>query len=275
MNGMLLQLGSEGITLKKEKKKGTVAGKDLKELLELLQGMQDLEKTLFRKGIPFEKYLAAIDGKKGNPVYLVRVLEDASETFLYSDEELKNFTAKFKPKTAPKKEEAPKEKETKEKDSKEKKPKEKEEEEAETGQPAALPYELVEIFEAKEFEKAQKRLAKYDFDLTDFLGKEGELFELTAGSKESKVKSLTAVLEKVKETAKDGMSIQRYKGLGEMNPEQLWETTMNPATRTVLRVTLEDVIEADEMFTVLMGDQVEPRRQFIERHAKAVRNLDV
>ena len=83
---------------------------------------------------------------------------------------------------------------------------------------------------------------------------------------------LEKLLEKI---GKDGVSLQRYKGLGEMNPTQLWDTTMNPSNRMLLRVTFEDAVEADKIFTILMGDQVEPRREFIKKYAKEVVNLDV
>lgn len=83
------------------------------------------------------------------------------------------------------------------------------------------------------------------------------------------------VLNHIFEIGKKGLNIQRYKGLGEMNPGQLWDTTMNPESRSLLQVTLEDLVLADEIFTILMGDQVEPRKEFIQKHALEVRNLDI
>jgi len=98
---------------------------------------------------------------------------------------------------------------------------------------------------------------------------------LKAGESSQEIVGLSQLVEEIFTSGKKGMEIQRYKGLGEMNPQQLWETTMNPESRTLLQVRLEDAIKPDEIFTVLMGDQVEPRRDFIQRNALSVTNLDI
>ena len=101
------------------------------------------------------------------------------------------------------------------------------------------------------------------------------LFKLSKGKQSQYVYNEERLEKALAELGKDNITLQRYKGLGEMNPDQLWETTMNPENRTLIKVTLEDAIEADRIFTILMGDQVEPRRAFIQAHAKEVVNLDV
>ena len=84
-----------------------------------------------------------------------------------------------------------------------------------------------------------------------------------------------AILDEIEESAKKGADIQRYKGLGEMNPDQLWETTMNPENRRLLKISIEDMQKASDIFELFMGDEVEPRRDYIQAHAKDVKHLDV
>ena len=105
------------------------------------------------------------------------------------------------------------------------------------------------------------------------------MYELIEGEGEKQqikpLFSIAEILDSIKEVSQHGLEIKRFKGLGEMNPKQLFETTMDPTTRKLLKVDLTDAVEAEEMFTKLMGDEVEPRRQFIEDNALNVRNLDV
>jgi len=134
-------------------------------------------------------------------------------------------------------------------------------------------YKLVELFEARDIEKILITLEEEDIQLSSF---EDKVFHIEDnGNKTDEASSLLDLYETIKTRGKKGLSIWRYKGLGEMNPSQLWETTMDPETRRLKKVMLEDVAQAEEIFTVLMGDAVEPRREFIEKYAKEVKNLDI
>jgi DNA gyrase subunit B len=125
-----------------------------------------------------------------------------------------------------------------------------------------------EFFESAEYQ----RIAELARTLADLMG-EGAY--VTRAREREELRTFKQAMLWLFDQARKGQSIQRYKGLGEMNPEQLWETTINPQTRRLMQVRIEDAVAADEIFTTLMGDQVEPRREFIEKNALAVANLDI
>jgi DNA gyrase subunit B len=125
-----------------------------------------------------------------------------------------------------------------------------------------------EFFESAEYQ----RIADLARTLAGLIG---EGAHVTRGNERAEIGSFKEAMRWLFEQAKKGQTIQRYKGLGEMNPEQLWETTINPQTRRLLQVKIDDAVAADDIFTTLMGDQVEPRREFIEKNALSVTNLDI
>lgn len=137
--------------------------------------------------------------------------------------------------------------------------------------------DYVEIYESHEIHQLGEQLLKSGISLKDYAGEGKEKFLLTNEEDNEEIKcfNLKQVLDEVRKIATKGMNVQRYKGLGEMNPEQLWESTMDPQKRSLIRVALEDMVEADRIFTILMGDQAEPRRDFIQANAHEVKNLDV
>jgi len=248
MNTTLIDQGAEGVEVTRVKDKYKFNDKKLKEVLETLLQLRGMTAAITRRGVRFAEFLTFKHQKtKKLPIFRVKV--EGEYTYLYDDDERAALTKKLQKKA---------------------------------GKDAEL--EITEFFEARSLNKLNQALAKLKIDIANYdpqpeTGKKKSarkpLFKVKAEKDSKELFSLKELLDFILARGKRHITIQRYKGLGEMNPSQLWETTMDPEQRIMQKVTVEDAVEADAMFTVLMGDQVEPRRKFIEKHAPEVKVLDI
>jgi DNA gyrase subunit B len=253
-------------------------GAKLKEFIKNLADISSINPKLQRRGVSFREYVNLREGKE-MPLYEVLTLEGPK--YIYTEEALEQELDKLN--TA-------KEKLKKEESTKTPMAEASNEENLTDGidqvEAELPPYTRVkDIGELRLAENYIKILEKNDIDLHRVFaldhkekknqGPKDPIFTLTIGEEKFTASDISEIVEMIIKAGRKGCTIQRYKGLGEMNPEQLWQTTMNPENRTILQVKLEDAARADQIFTTLMGDQVEPRRKFIQKHAQEVRNLDI
>ncbi len=264
MDDYLLELGTKDVVIHRDGK-----ALDEKGATDLIQTILDVElfiNSLERKAIPFREFLDAKNEKKEFPRYVVDVMdksEIARAKLVYSEEELAQLAKSFE-----------EEQKAKHEATLSAMPPEEVTEEMRKLRLKSLPY--MELYNEEVFKLLQSKLKVFGFELEQYLVVDGKLFDVTE-DKETKHEfyTLKELMDFLRVHGRKGVEIQRYKGLGEMNADQLWETTMNPDKRTLVQVKLPDVIAADHMFTILMGEEVPPRRAFIESHALAVKNLDI
>jgi DNA gyrase subunit B len=244
----------EGLKFARLTGKQSYTGAQFRDILNATVDLQRIVDIMSKRGVMFADYIKKYDKKtKKMPLYVVKV--EGNTHYVYDDKELAKATEK--------------------------------DEDA----------QYTEIFERDDLANIEKKLNKLGLSAADFFKDDADETPAT-GAKATKTTtrktpvlkprfviedekdkhelfSLQDVLEFVRVQAQKGVHIQRYKGLGEMNPQQLWDTTMDPEHRTILKVTLEDEVEAEGIFSILMGDEVAPRREFIETFAHEVKELDV
>jgi DNA gyrase subunit B len=280
MRQTLTSLGTEGTALVVRDADSGVETRrlvkdELKRVVEILGRLEELVTVVQRRGIDFADFLSRRDSAGRLPLY--RVVVEGAESFFYSGEEREAFLRQQKLWV------------------------EDEETPVVSGEPVVTPVasngdakpkddgfqrlqKNHELHEVKDLEKVFAQLEGYGLNIDDyFLTQEESVsgeklatkYALVSEDKTINVPGVAQVLPEIHALAKQGMEIKRFKGLGEMNSEELWETTLDPSKRVLMRVTLQETAEAERMFSVLMGEDVERRRQFIEEHALEVKNLDV
>ncbi len=257
MKRLLLESGLDGAVL--ETSGGQrIEGEQLRRLCQVLGAMEEPLLTLEKRGINLRDHAARRDPQTGRmPIF--HVYAGLEEHWFFSRQELEEFLAKHSPKGGNGAGST---------------------EGASSEEGSASHYRVVELHEVRSLNSQLSELRQLGFDIDALIPQErtgvtDPPFRLRRGDYAAELESLRELVPAVRTAGEKGLQVTRFKGLGEMNAEELRATTLDPAHRTLVRVTMEDASAADDLFRILMGEKVEPRREFIEKHALEVRNLDI
>jgi DNA gyrase subunit B len=261
MDEYLLQLGMSDVKFKLAGYADPMKEEELTELLKAILDIETLITSIERKGVPFREFLSLKNESGLLPRFRVK-LGDGFR-FLYSEDEFVQLKTEHEDLQRAEQQRTlaaiPEAEHT---------------EDMLIFKPKTLSFS--ELYDADALQQLKHRLSAYTFSLDNYLVAQGKLLDaIDENGRETSLFTLKETIDFLRVNGRKGIEIQRYKGLGEMNADQLWETTMNPANRTLMRVTIPDAMAADHMFTMLMGEDVPPRRAFIEEHALSVKNLDI
>jgi DNA gyrase subunit B len=261
MDEYLLKLGLSDIQIQLVGHSDTLSKELLEELVKLIRDVEVFILSIEKKSIPFREFIQAKDETGRLPRFQVKLGDE--EKLIYSEEEF--VEVKLSHETLQKLKHA---------ETLASIPVEEQTVEMQTFRVKGMPF--VELYEKKTIDSLKMRLSQFNFTLDQYVIADGKLFDiLDEEGKYHPMYTLKEGIDFLRQNGRKGIEIQRYKGLGEMNADQLCDTTMDPQKRTLLHVTLPDAIAADHTFTMLMGDEVPPRRDFINKNALSVNRLDI